>query len=259
MPNDAPFSGDSATQQPSQQATPASEGSPPAQPAHDPQSAARVLQQAISGALQPIAQRMEQLEQRFQQSAPQQPAHPAPSTSDDDWIDKVANPDKFKDLVTGIVRETIGPVLVPIAESTRKAGELEARSRVVEEYGEEFWEEKVQPRYRTIMDQIRSTNPVATISPEHIETVISSVLGGRELSKDAAQARAKAEQARTAAARTAAPRFIGPGRPQLSEHEGVSDEDRSIIARIQRSLGKDAITEKDVLEGRKARTLQEAG
>ena len=251
--SDAPFADPAPAASQAVPADPsAAQAGAPAAP--DPQSAAKVLQQAITGAVQPIMQRMEQLEARFHQD--RQPPPPPPS-SNDDWIDRVADPDKFKELVTGIMRESIGPILAPIAESTRRSGETEAKARVIDEYGEDFWEEKVQPRYHAIMDQVRSTNPVATISPEHIETVISSVLGGRELSKDAAQARAKTEQARSAA-RTPAPRFVGPGRMAPTEHDSISDEDRSIIARIQKSLGKDAISEKDILEGRKARSLQGA-
>jgi len=199
-------------------------------------------------------QRIESMEQRVMAPKAPEPTGPTPPA---DWIDKVADPVAMKAEVQGWIKEAIAPVLMPIAEATKKAGEADVRGWVVDEYGQEFWDEHVAPRYGSIMDQLRQTNPVATISPEHIQTVVSSIVGGRELSKQAAQARAKAEQTK-AAARTPAPRFVGPGRPTLPDHETLSDEDRAIMARIQHSLGKDAISEKEILEGRKNRA-REAG
>lgn len=247
MANDAPFADPTP-------AAPADPTPAPASAAPDPQAAGRVLQQAISGALAPVMQRMEQLEQRLH--TPAQPATPPPASGSDDWIDRLADPAKFDELVNERVRNLVGPALLPMAEAARRTAESEQKAWVSEEYGDDFWQEHVAERYEQIMGQLQRTNPVATISQEHIQTVVSSILGGRELAPVVAQARAKNEQVR-AANRAQAPRFVGPGRPNMQDHDPVSDEDKAIIARINRSLGKDAITEKDILDGRKNRATME--
>lgn len=255
MPNDAPFATPPPTPPPAvglDPAAPAPNDPTPAPSGADPQAAARVLQEAIRGAVAPVVQRMEQLEQRLAAPPQPTPTSTTPPAGTEDWIDKVANRDALRDEVMGWVREAVGPALLPIAEATREQAESRQIAAVDDYYGPGTWDEVVKPRYEAVMGELRRTNPTATFTPQNIQTIVDSIVGSASNRDTLMERRAKMEQQRQAQ-RAQAPRFVGPGRPMLPSDTEIADEDRDIISRIQRSLGKDAFSESDLIEARKAR------